>query len=501
MRHNQWMRPLGSSRVVAAITALLFFLLYWAGLAPTVLWGDDAKFQTAASRLRFDADPTSHPLYVMLASLVVRLPVGGDAAYRVNLTSALYGAVTLYFVFRIAHTLGRSLWAGAAACISLGVSQTFWLFAERAAPHTLNTAFLAALLWLCLTWNGQAAKLWSIAFLYGLSLVNHLLMGFALPGYLWLLYSTWRRQKNRFQLFLGAVIAAGAGIAPLIVLSLQDNTVQANTNSVTGTLFNILRVTTPARDVALWLGFLGFQFIGLAALLGLLGMTRLWKENRQGAIGLALLYLGNLAFAFDIHFSDQYKYYLPSFVVFAILVGIGLSATREKLAQQRAALARHGAAGLLVALLMIPPVVYASVPSLLRSVGLNSLLGARNLPGRDSLDFHLWPPKRGHVGARQFAEQALAQIPANGVLIIDWTPMAPLRHLQSVEQQRLDVTLVSMPPFEEQVPTALQYAQTERALFLGNTGRYYDMEGLARYFDIAPAGPIYRLTLKKANQP
>ena len=305
-------RFVSTPRGAAIGIASLFFLLYRVGLAPTVLWGDDAKFQVNASLLRLYGDPTSHPLYVMLASVFVRLPLGGDAAYRVNLTSALYGACALYFVFRIAHYLSGSLWAGAAASISLGISQTFWLFAERAAPHTLNAAFLAGLLWGILRWDGREAKLWLGAFLYGLSLVNHLLMGFALPGYLWLLYPTARRRGINLRAGLGTIIAAVLGVFPLVVITLQDNTTRANTSAMIGTLSSMLQITTPTRDLVLWLSFLACQFVGPALILGTLGAGRVWRENRQIAVGLVLLYLGDVAFAFDLKLPDQYKYYIPS---------------------------------------------------------------------------------------------------------------------------------------------------------------------------------------------
>jgi hypothetical protein len=269
-----------------------------------------------------------------------------------------------------------------------------------------------------------------------------------------------------------------------------------NTSAVSSTLASMLHISTPTRDLMLWLGFLIFQFIGVALILGPLGVVRVWKNDRHIAIGLALLYLGIVAFAFDLHFPDQYKYYIPSFVIFSILVGTGVVAVREKLASRHHTLSRRIIPFLLVTMLVMPPTIYASVPPILRHAGITSLLGVRNLPGRDSLVFHLWPPKRGYLGARQFAEAAFAQMPANAVLIIDWTPMSPMQYLQSVERQRLDVALVLIPPFEEQVLMALGYARSGRPLFLGNTERYYDVDGLAQHFKIVAAGPIYQLIPK-----
>ena len=87
-----------------AIALLTFFLalgLYVLTLAPTVatIFDDSLEFQLVTYLLGI-AHPTGYPLYTLLGWLFTRLPVG-DVAFRVNLMSAVFGALTIAFVYLV----------------------------------------------------------------------------------------------------------------------------------------------------------------------------------------------------------------------------------------------------------------------------------------------------------------------------------------------------------------------------------------------------------------
>ena len=69
------------------------FVLYIRTLAPSLLFGDSAEFQTIAYTLGM-GHPTGYPIYILLAKLFTIIPVG-DVAYRVNLFSAFCAALTV----------------------------------------------------------------------------------------------------------------------------------------------------------------------------------------------------------------------------------------------------------------------------------------------------------------------------------------------------------------------------------------------------------------------
>ena len=77
-------------RAGAALVGLLAFLVYLRTLAPTVMWYDMGELTTTSYVLGI-AHNTGYPLYILLGKLFTFLPFG-DAAYRVNLMSAVFAA-------------------------------------------------------------------------------------------------------------------------------------------------------------------------------------------------------------------------------------------------------------------------------------------------------------------------------------------------------------------------------------------------------------------------
>ena len=98
---------------------LVSFVLYLLTLAPTVLplqipqLPDSDMLQMQVCVLGI-AHPTGYPTYVMLSHLFTYLPFG-DCAYRVNLASAVYGALAVSAVYAAGFLLTRRIVAAAAA--------------------------------------------------------------------------------------------------------------------------------------------------------------------------------------------------------------------------------------------------------------------------------------------------------------------------------------------------------------------------------------------------
>src|ERR687890_976226 len=90
---------------------VLVLVLYVKTLAPTVLYLEDPELldavmlQMQVSVLGI-AHPTGYPTYLMLTHLFTYLPFG-DPAYRVNLGSAVYAALSVVAVYAAGLLLGR----------------------------------------------------------------------------------------------------------------------------------------------------------------------------------------------------------------------------------------------------------------------------------------------------------------------------------------------------------------------------------------------------------
>ena len=125
--------------------------LYVQTLAPSVatLFDDSLEFPLVSYRLGI-AHPTGYPLYTLLGKLFTLGP-WHNIAWRVNLLSAVAGALTVVFVYLAARLLTRRLPALLGA-VALTVSPVFWSQAVVAEVYTLTGAFVALLLWLALRW-------------------------------------------------------------------------------------------------------------------------------------------------------------------------------------------------------------------------------------------------------------------------------------------------------------------------------------------------------------
>jgi hypothetical protein len=490
-----------------------------------VLWGDDAYLARTAYESLSQPVYIDHWFWVQYARWFIHLP-WGDVAYRVNLSSAVAGAVTIALMYITGRSLPLSPGAATAAALSLAVSHTFWSHAVRAEVYTLYTVLMLVQLWLWFQWRPERAwSLYTAALLAGLTLLAHQMALLLAPGVAVLLWQrrSWLTGRQWSWLVFCLLVSALAFVVVIWALANDHTLVDALRDHFTheeifsNALFDFSLASFP-RDLALWLGFLGLQFVGPAGLLALWGIYCVLRvpystanlaekesegRDRQYAIRntLLVLYAASVFFAFSYHVQDQYAFYLPSYVVFAFFVGWGwdnlfripYSVLRIGSEQHKQYAVRNML--LLFAIVVIPIATYAAVPRLLAAAQFNPL-GVRELPGRDPYFFFLWPGKTGYFGAAEYGRTALEVMPPNSMLLADHTPREVFWYLQRVEGVRPDVILVKVAAGANMQPfVAVQPA--DRAIFLADVNpNYYNFDHLEEA-TIEPAGPIYRLLIDR----
>jgi len=346
---------------------LAAFGFYLLTLAPTVLWGDDAEFQRRAYTLGLGAGITDHPLYLLWAHLFTRLPVG-DAAFRANLCSAVGAAIgigTIHTLIRRLRASTRAAWIGAG---SLAVCQAYWMHGVRAEVYSTYLALFALFLLAGVLWLDTRESKWLAlaTFILSLSFSVHMLALTALPALIVLCLRV-RSPGDAISGFGGLI----AGMIPLgLFIWLTGE------GELAGQLADTARaLPSPARwpkDAALLAGFLLYQF-PLALLLAGPGLRRLWTDQRWAFAFLGLAWLGNVASLLDLQVPDRYVFFLPSYVIVAVWIGIG----SDWLIQRR----RIGPL-LEAGTLLAPIVLYITLPLTLNALELNPF-GFRNLPHRD----------------------------------------------------------------------------------------------------------------------
>ena len=490
-------------RAVFPPLALLIgvLLLYIATLAPTVLWGDDAYFQRTAFEDTLRADGGGHWLWLQIARLFVRLP-WGDVAYRVNLLSAVAAACAVVLVYMGGRALGLTQVGATMASVSLAISHTFWTHAVRAEVYSLYMLLMALQLWLWLSWRPERA--WPIlaaALLFGTALLGHQMALLLLPAFGFLLWRRrgWLDSRQWLSLFLLFAV----GLLPFFVVvkgQMGDVDLFASLrlyftysgDDYSRAMFDLSLNSLP-RDAVIWVGFLGLQFVGLAGVLGLWGWVDLWRGSRTAPwLALAILYATDVIFAFSYHVSDQYVFYLPSYLAFALFIGRGWQAMSESLPWA----GRRRSAALALGLLVVAPILtYDGTARLLAAANANPM-NIRELPGREPNRFFLWPAKNGYFGAADYGRSVLDTLPPNSILLVDYTPMETMLYFRSVEGLRPDVRLRYVAPRKDLAPVVAEFSPESMIFLADDDPDYYNLSSLPEA-TLRPDGVIYQLLLER----
>jgi len=470
--------------------------LYLSTLAPTLLWGDDAKFQRQAYARDLEiVYAGDHPLWVLVAHPFAHLHIG-DAAFRTNLFTSLWAAAAVALVFASLRSLAGSAWAAMGGAGSLAVSHTFWTHAVRTEVYSMALALLAAAL-CALTRPRLSRRILALgALLAGLAVDTHFMMWIAVPGLVLLVALRLRREGAGAASWLAgfAVFAAVLAAASVAYRLAVPESAAMPTNP--------LQYLPSVRGLAVALGmflvYLALQFPG-PALLPIVGGLAEWRRHSGLVAFVCLTALLNVGAVLKLGMRDKYVFYLLAYFSCAYLVGLGLprfAAALERLLKVSAPKARSV---LVASVVVVPVCVYALLPAVLPRLGVTGeRLGMRELPGRPALKYFLFPPKTGYEGARRFAGEALAQAPEGAAIIADYTVCQPMLFLKAVEGARPDVRVADVAP-ADQVAFALAEVPN-RPVLLARTDRYYDLPGLSEHFDVRPEGVLYRLVPKQATQ-
>jgi hypothetical protein len=233
--------------LLALTVGLGAFVLYVATLAPTVLFADGGEFQFVPYVLGI-AHPTGYPLYLLLGWVWSHVLPIGDVAYRMNLFSALWAALTVGLVYLVALCFIRLAapridpltvrFSAVASALTFAVGETFWSQAVIAEVYSFNAFFVALILlltfWLaeCLmdgTAQGHtplaprgvsplAIRSLVLATVFGLSLTHHVTMLLLLPAilvFLWLIQRSLRPRQRSARDFLTRTRVAAPETRPL----------------------------------------------------------------------------------------------------------------------------------------------------------------------------------------------------------------------------------------------------------------------------------------------
>ncbi|MBN1341328.1 MAG: DUF2723 domain-containing protein [Phycisphaerae bacterium] len=488
-------RHLWRDWLIVFVSALV---LYVATCAPDVLMSDSGVYQLRVAA--FPPTPAKampeglvhvHPLYLGLAKVFTYLPVG-NIAYRVNLASSFFGAVSVASIFVSVVLLTGSRWAAAIGAMSVGLGHTFWAYSVIAECLTLAAACLTAELLFLLLFAHTGHSRWymAAALVNGLSISNHMMGTLATPVYavvtiVWLVRGrlSWLEVLSALGLWL-----AGTSFYSYIILRalLDSASVASVIRSATTGPWAVTNTAISASLLARVAGFLALQYPTLLIVLAIVALWSRPVNDDAGPVkwvvfGVAVIHL---VFAARFPVKDQYVFFVAPYACLGLLVGLGAWAVIKRWRWTRWA-------GLVLAI--APVGVYMVLPSAARRVGINPF--TRELPYRDPYEFFLKPWQQGYYGVRRFTEETFSALPPNAVLFADTTVAAALLYVQQVEGKRADLTFIwawERLPLEKLLYSTFAL-RWRRPVYLISTQKGYAPAALVRDCQIVQEGIVYRV--------
>jgi hypothetical protein len=486
----------------AAAAFLLPFILYLITLAPTVYNLDSAELSTAAATGGI-VRATGYPFYLLLGRIWSWLPVG-DVGYRLNLLSAVCGALTILLGWHILARLKVNVWARVGALGLLATAPYFWALSLIAEVYTLHTVLMAAIILLMLRWYERPTLrgLVPVAFLLALSLGNHAATVLLAPACLLLVLIRAPRLVLRPKTWLwsGAALVAGLSIylyLPLLYSASPEFNYAGTFNAagefvavdlmtpsglwwlISGKAFSGQMFAYELSDlwpeihnfgVQLWVSFFA---IGVGP--GIFGAARLLKRDWRLGIFFALLFFANAYFYINYRVIDKNTMFLPAFLIWAIWLSIGYQDLLAWLINSTQTLKQEKRLVHLGRVVMIVVVGMALFMNWQRV----------NLAHDTS--------------ARERGEAILEVVEPNAIVLGWWDTVPVVEYLQLVEGQRPDIKainrfLISGQDMEELIDQEIG----RRPIYINSPP-----VSLLSTIDAIPAGPIYklqsRLLQKEAN--
>jgi len=335
--------------LAATLSALCVLAVYVATLPPTVSGEDSGELVTAAYTLGIP-HPPGYPAWCMLAHLFTYLPVG-TVAWRVALSSAVFGAAAVFFVALITIKLSGSRIAGCAAALLFAFSKDMWEQSVIAEVYALNVLFIAACVFLLAEWY-ESRRNWTLllfAFLYGLSLANHSTTRLLGPAFVLFVLFIDPVPWKRWKLYGSCIALSLVGLASYIYLPIRSMANQPMDWGNPETWENFWAVVRQeqfsflltqnkrsfglfVQQIGMFLNYYLAAFTPMLAVFPLFGLRPLWNKDRllfAFVAGLTLLLSVGMILVLN-YGTDRIAvvvnnvFFIPFAMTASILTGVGI---------------------------------------------------------------------------------------------------------------------------------------------------------------------------------
>jgi hypothetical protein len=326
--------------LVCAIAAFAIpLIIYILTLEPKLVGGDTSWFAMYVPRMEVLV-PTGYPSFSIFGKLATLLPIK-DIAYRLNLMSAIFGALAVLFLFLAINKIIKNVIISLACALSFGFAISFWQIANRFEMDSINCFYLALLLYAVFLYDEKKdkARLYFVAACMGFFLTDHPIALFILPSILiYVILIKPAMFKNTKAVLLGILFfilplfmyafipirsAAGFGQVETLRDFLYWVTGRYTNGAVHGGSFgdkdwpNFLTVSGEFFQIV-------YKNFGIVLItLAVAGLIYLFKKNYKLAVCFVLLIISNLLIMSQFIGWAAENHVLDTMIIMAVLIGLG----------------------------------------------------------------------------------------------------------------------------------------------------------------------------------
>lgn len=312
---------------------IFFIIVYSLGSFSKIPFGDCVGYVLTTEKGIFikEATATSHILYINAAILIKKLLfIDGILANKILVITS--GAAVVSLIYLIVFEMTKKQLISFISAVVFGFSFSFWRNAEIVEVYTFNAVWITLYYYFALkAYNKNSPKHLFISSIFlGISLWAHIQNILLIPSYLLLLF--YFKKKTNAYLFplLAFFILFGLLFVVNISQSLSFHSVFTSEqgNWVSNSFKKDL--STYFNDFIKSLGYLIYNF-NLFVIIGIYGFYQLFTTQPRIVWFILTASLAVYGFSTFYAVSDNYVFFIPFNILFAILIGVGLSKIQNKI--------------------------------------------------------------------------------------------------------------------------------------------------------------------------
>jgi len=425
--------------LISFIFLIIPLFYYGISMSRTIGYVDSSLVLSNAYDLVISAWVDNHNLFSLIVFLLMKTFRGTDPFIVSNVFSMVCGALTVFFTFLLTNEISKNYFIAGAVSIVLMLSHSLTWHSTMLEVYTLNTFLMMVLLYCFYMYysNKNIRFAYLGAFVWGLGVSNHILMGlFVFPFISFLIIDhksiTFKRIIVGVGCFLGGF---SLFIFAFIKSTIRYNSILKAISLFTGGDFRSLMFSTD--ELFFWttnyLYFFLYQFSIIAIIIGIIGFKSFFNKNHFSIFFLISFFV-QLIWSLNYHVWDIFAFALPVYVMFTLPIAACLSSIRKQSI-------RVVILSILILSSLGQVVIYHNID---RVKFIREYISGYPMIERvgktfNPVKYFLNPSKKEFKQVEQYVERLFSKLPDNAVLYDNIYDYPISYYYQSIKKERLDI--------------------------------------------------------------